>query len=243
MTPPQPAPRSASGRREPLTRERVLEAAVALADDEGLPGLTMRALAAVLGVEAMSLYHHVANKDALLDGVVEVVMGEVHAAARTAEADAPSPDVDWRGALRSRVLAAREVMLAHPWAPAVLESRTELSPPVIVWFDGIVGILRDGGLDWDLVHHSVHAIGSRALGFSQELFQPDAGTAPEGADAEAEAQLAAMAALVPNLAGMLAAVAHDDPDTTLGWCDDQEEFEFGIDVLLAGIEQRRTATP
>lgn len=219
-----------------LSRQRVLRAAVALADRDGLDALTMRRLAGDLGVEAMSLYHHVANKEALLDGVVEVVVDEVLAA--VAEVDGPDPARDWQGALRARVLAARTVMLRHPWAPRVLETRTEIGLGMVRYFDGVLGILRAGGFDWDLAHHAMHALGSRALGFAQELFQPD----DPGGDPDADAaEFMQMAELAPNLVGMLAAVAHDEPGQTLGWCDDQTEFEFSLDVLLDGLERRRAS--
>ncbi|MBS3939360.1 MAG: TetR/AcrR family transcriptional regulator C-terminal domain-containing protein [Actinobacteria bacterium] len=220
-----------------LSRQRVLDAAVALADREGLDSLTMRRLAAELGVEAMSLYHHVANKDAILDGLVEVVTGEILEA--VGQADAPDPHDDWRTAMRTRILAARTVMLRHPWAPRVIETRTSISPALMGYYDGVLGIMRAGGFSWDLAHQAMHALGSRALGFTQELFQPDDAGAGE---AETMTMLAQMAELFPNLVGMLAEVAHDDPEPGLGWCDDQREFEFGLDLLLDGLEHRRAAS-
>lgn len=143
---------------------------------------------------------------------------------------------DWQGALRARILAAREIMLRHRWAPRVLETRTEMNMPVIAWFDQVLGVLRAGGFSWDLAHHAMHALGSRALGFTQELFEPDDAAA---ADEEAVAMLEAMAAAFPNIVGMMTEVAHDDPDSTIGWCDDQHEFEFALDLLLDGLERRR----
>jgi hypothetical protein len=99
-------------------------------------------------------------------------------------------------------------------------------------------ILRAGGFSHDLAHHSLHALGSRVIGFSQELFDPGDAT---GGDASEE-MLAAMATQIPHLVAMLGEVAHDDPGSTLGWCDDQTEFEFGIDVVLDGLERRRAST-
>jgi AcrR family transcriptional regulator len=215
--------------RAALSRARVLETAVTLADREGIGGLTMRGLASELGVEAMSLYHHVANKHDLLDGVAEAVAGEMLDA--VARDDATG---GWKDALRRRILIAREVMLRHPWAPGVFESRTSFGPQVVRYTDGVVGLLRRGGLSHDLVHHAMHALGSRAYGFTQELFDP-AGSADQDASPELLAQMAAEA---PNLVEMLAHVAHDDPGSTLGWCDDQSEFEFGLDLLLDGLERR-----
>lgn len=227
-----------SAARGPLSRQRVLDTAVALADRVGLKGLTMRAVAAELGVEAMSLYHHVANKEALLDGLAEVIVAEAVAVADAVSA--PAPEVDWRGAVRARVLAARRVMLAHPWAPAVLQTRTSMSPDIMVWFDRLLGVMVAGGVSWDLGHQAMHALGSRALGFSQELFAPAAG---ESSGDEEMTDMAAVAETLPNLVAMLAAISHDEPDSSIGWCDDQAEFEFALDVLLDGIEDRRTRTP
>ncbi|WP_203137343.1 TetR/AcrR family transcriptional regulator [Microbacterium sp. JZ31] len=217
--------------RTALTRARVLDTAVALADRKGIGGLTMRSLAAELGVEAMSLYHHVANKDDLLDGVADAIAGEIQAAV----AELPAPEAaEWKAALRRRILTARQVMLRHPWAPGVFESRTAFGPQIVRYTDGFVGLLRLGGLSHDLVHHAMHALGSRAYGFTQELFDP-AGSADQDASPELLAQMASEA---PNLIEMLAHIAHDDPGSTLGWCDDQSEFEFGLDLLLDGLERR-----
>ncbi|WP_306204095.1 TetR/AcrR family transcriptional regulator C-terminal domain-containing protein [Actinoplanes sp. RD1] len=217
--------------RQPLSRDRVLRAAVAVADRDGIEALTMRRLAEEVGAEAMSLYHHVANKQQILDGVIEVVLGEVNEAVGALRL--PSRGAAWKAAVRARALTARQVFLRHPWAPAVLESRTTPLPAVLIYHDGVAGLLRDGGFTYDQIHHALHALGSRALGFTQELFDPGGGPAadlalpPEVADA------------LPNLAAMLAGVAHDEPASTLGWCDDQAEFEFGLDLLLDGLDRLR----
>lgn len=222
--------------RIPLSRRRVLRAAVGLADRDGLDSLTMRRLAQEVGVEAMSLYHHVANKQAVFDGVVEVVLAEIMAAVEKAEG--PSPEEDWQAALRSRILAAREVLLRHPWAPQLLESRSSTSPFLIAYYDRVVALLRAGGFSFDLAHRALHALGSRALGFTQELFRADgAGTS----NAEGAAMAEGMADQFPNIAGMLVDAVHDDPDGTLGFCDDQFEFEFALDLILEGLERRRAA--
>lgn len=231
-----PAPTDLDGEVEPripLSRGRVLRAAIGLADRDGIDALTMRRLAQELDVEAMSLYHHVANKQALLDGIAEVVLTEAHAAVEAAEL--PAPTEDWQAALRGRILAARSVMLRHPWAPQVLASRTEMNPTVLAWFDQVLGTMIAGGFSYDLAHHAMHALGSRALGFTQELFVP---ADPDAGDDEAMAELAQMADRYPHLTAMLAEVVHDD-EGSLGWCDDQAEFEFGLDVLLDGLERRR----
>ena len=227
---------TAKPERTPLSRERIMRAAVDVADAEGIAAVSMRRIGQALGVEAMSLYNHVAGKEALLDAMVEQVATELGAV--VASLDAPDPARDWRGALRARALAAREVMLRHRWAPGVLETRTTMNLDIVRYYDGVVGILRAGGFSNDLTHHSLHALGSRVIGFSQELFDPGDAAAGHAS----EEMLAAMASQIPHLVEMLGEVAHDDPGSTLGWCDDQTEFEFGLDVVLDGLERRRAST-
>ena len=226
-----PQARSGSRTRIPLNRERVLRAAVKLADEGGIESVTMRRLAEELGAEAMSLYYHVANKDDLLDGIADAVAMEINRAAD--RAGAPSGGASWKTAMRRRILAARQVLLRHPWAPGLFETRTTTSPAIIGHFDALVGLMRDGGFSHDLAHHALHALGSRALGFSQELFDPGDGAAPS------DAAVAEMASQFPHLAAMLTEIAHDDPESTLGWCDDQTEFEFGLDLILDGLDNMR----
>ena len=219
--------------RVPLTRERILDAAVALADEGGLEALTMRGLAQALDVEAMSLYYHLANKEALLDGVGEVIVEEILGAI-TGLAPATGPE-DWRESLRARVLTARQVMLHHKWAPDVLETRTTMNGAVLRYYHEILGIFKTGGMSWDLTHHSLHALGSRALGFTQELFDPAPGTDDDEISEELMTQ---MAVDLPLFVEFIGAISHvDGEDQTLGWCDDQTEFEFALDVLLDGIER------
>lgn len=221
-----------------MTRDRVLRAGVDLADEAGLETVSMRRLGQELGVEAMSLYNHVASKDDLVDGMVELVMVEVNRTAQEVR-DGAEPGAEWRGVLRAQVLASRRHMLRHPWLPGALESRTVMSAGVARYFDGVLATLLAGGFSNDLGHHALHALGSRALGFSQELFAPG----NDEQDAASQAAMAAMATELPHLMAMLAEVAHDDPESTLGWCDDQSEFEFGLDVLLDGLERRRPGAP
>ena len=222
--------------RIPLSRARVLDAAVALADRDGIDALTMRNLAGELGVEAMSLYHHVANKEALLTGVVDTIVGEIEQ--ELGGFDVEAGRQDWVPVLRDRILTARGVMLRHRWAPGVIETRTTMTPTLLRYMDSMLGIMIEGGCSNDLGHHAMHALGSRALGFNQELFAPDD---PDDSEENGQATLAQLADRIPYLAGMLSEITHDDPDSTLGWCDDQTEFEFGLDVLLEGIERRRLA--
>jgi AcrR family transcriptional regulator len=221
--------------RVPLTRERVLRAAVELADERGIESVTMRSLGHELGVEAMSLYNHVSNKSDVLDGVVEVVAAEVLAAVE--EIEPPSPG-EWKPAMRRRILAAREVLLRHRWAPAVLETRTTAPHAVLRHYDALLGLMLDAGFSLDLAHHALHALGSRTLGFSQELFVAgDDDVSPE----VATAMLQQMAGLYPHLGALVRAVYHDTGSTLGSGCDDQFEFEFGLDLILDGLERLRAA--
>jgi AcrR family transcriptional regulator len=219
--------------REPLSRERTLAAAVALADTAGLRALTMRRLAADLGVEAMSLYYHLPGKEGLLDGLVETVINEINAEVALAETNN-----DWRTGLRRRFLAAREIMLRHPWAPGLLSSRKTIPFGVYAYYDAIVATLISGGFSYQVAHRALHAFGSLALGFAQEVFSPASAGGDTDVDA-AEEELSAMAEALPHLTAMMAAEAHDTADPTLGWCDSQIEFEFTIDLLLDGIARAR----
>ncbi|HWH01438.1 MAG TPA: TetR/AcrR family transcriptional regulator [Pilimelia sp.] len=239
---------AARARREPLSRERVLAAAVALADAEGIQALTMRRLAALLGVEAMSLYHHLPAKEALLDGVVEAVLAELDAEVGRLGDHASADDgagpggnaggAQWRARLRGQFLAARRVMLRHPWAPGLLGSRRTVPARVLAYYDGIVGTLVGAGFSYHLAHRALHAFGSMPLGFVQELFSP--ASVGDSAQVDAvEADLAAMADALPHLTAMVMAASHDADDPTLGWCDSQVEFEFTLDLLLDGLARLR----
>lgn len=218
--------------RIPLSRIRVLQAAVAFADAEGIDSLSMRKLGQQLGVEAMSLYNHVKNKEDLLNGMVDTIVAEI---------DMTLSGSDWKSSMRHRILAARKALVAHPWASRVIETRTDMSPAMIAYYDGIIGMFRDGGFSMDLIHHALHALGSRVLGFSQELFD-------EGDDLAESPEMAAimlqqMTEHYPNLSAMVQEMnLHEDGSPQVGTgCDDQIEFEFGIDLLLNGLEQLRIA--
>jgi AcrR family transcriptional regulator len=221
--------------REPLSRERVLAAAVALADADGLPALTMRRLAADLGVEAMSLYYHLPGKNGLLDGLVETVIAEV-----VGKVDAaPGGTGDWRATLRGWFLIAREVMLRHPWAPTLMGPGRGVPAVVYAYYERILATLIEAGFSYRIAHRALHAFGSMPLGFVQELFSPDPGSSGSS-DQAGEAELAAMAGALPHLAAMVAAELHDATDPVLGWCDSQVEFEFTLDLLLDGLDRFRS---
>ncbi len=223
--------------RRPLSRERVLDAAIALADREGVAAVTMRRLAGDLGVEAMSLYHHLPGKSGLLDAVVERVGAEVDAAVQVAQA---SGDLDdWRATLRRRFLAARQVMLRHPWAPGLIGSRTTIPPVVYAQYEAILATMVEAGFSYHLAHRAMHAFGSMPLGFVQELFSPDAAGGEEIDPETAQAELAQMAEVLPHITAMVTSEVHDNDGDMLGWCDSQVEFEFTLDLLLDGLERLR----
>ncbi|WP_329200525.1 MULTISPECIES: TetR/AcrR family transcriptional regulator C-terminal domain-containing protein [unclassified Streptomyces] len=222
------AERTGTARRSPLNRDRVLRVAVALADDTGIEGLSMRKLAQELGVVPMALYKHVAGKEELLDGMVDVVVGGI---------DDPPPGTDWKDAVRNRILSARSALRGHAWASQVLRSRSRPTPAVLAHLDSVIGTFRAGGLSVDLTHHVMHALGSRVLGFTQELYDtpPPQPTPPDpGPAAEASA---AAAARYPHVTELARAVAHDQGSVVGQGCDDQFEFEFALDLLLDGFEK------
>jgi AcrR family transcriptional regulator len=205
--------------RIPLSRARVLRAAAALADSAGVESLTMRRLAQELGVEAMSLYNHVASKDDLLNGLVELVIEEI---------EIPPSESDWRATLRQRALSARSLMARHPWAPALIALPASRNRAMVRYLDGVVGCLRHAGFTPELMHHAVHLLDSRMFGFTQELFY-EGEVAPE---VTAIAQGHAFAEEYPNIAEVIGEMRHDD----------EVEFAFGLDLILDGLERLRAST-
>jgi AcrR family transcriptional regulator len=213
--------------REPLSRDRVLRTAVSLADEGGVDSISMRRIAQELGVVPMALYKHVANKDELLNGMIDVVVAEI---------DPPIEGADWKTTMRERILSARRALLRHAWASRVLESRGEPTPTVIAYMDSMMGVFLAGGFSVDLMHHAMHVMGSRILGFSQELFD-DTSSMP---DEEAAEMWAQVADAYPNIAKLIpvALGTHEGP-VVGGGCDDQFEFEFALDLILDGLDRLR----
>jgi AcrR family transcriptional regulator len=210
--------------RVPLTKERVLLTAVALADEGGIESLSMRRLAQTLDVVPMALYRHVSNKDEMLDGMVDVVVREI---------EPPLSGASWKTAIRARILSARRALLRHPWASRVIETRTTPTPAVLEYMDSMIGLFRAGGFSLDLTHHAMHAMGSRMLGFSQELFNDNADVDPE---IEAE-MWGAMADAYPYIHEIYVAISHDDASVVGPGCDDGFEFEFALDLMLDGLQR------
>jgi AcrR family transcriptional regulator len=206
----------------PLNRERVLRAAVALADEQGLNALTMRRLGERLGVEAMSLYNHVANKDDILGGMVELVYGEI---------ELPDDAPDWKTAMRRRAISAREVLGQHPWALMLMDSRISPGPATLRHHNWVIGRLRAGGFPIDLAAHAFSILDSFIFGFViQDTSLPfdTAGDASETAAAMTEEFPVEQ---YPHLAELIAEhVMRPGYRYT-------DEFPFGLEMILDGLER------
>jgi AcrR family transcriptional regulator len=203
----------------------VLQAAVALADEGGIESLTMRKLGQALGVEAMSLYHHVANKDALLDGMVDLIFGEI---------DLPADGAGWKAAMRQRAVSARAALRRHPWAIGLMESRSSPGPANLRHHDAVIGCLRRAGFSVALTAHAYSLLDSYVYGFAlQEAGLPF--DTPEETAELAQTMVAGFPAdAYPHLTEL--AVEHVlQPGYDYG-----EEFEFGLDLILDGLERAAT---
>jgi AcrR family transcriptional regulator len=212
--------------RPPLTRRRVLAAAVALADRGGVSSLSMRKLGQELGVEAMSLYHHVANKDDILDGIVDVVFGEI---------DLPSGDVGWKAAMRQRAISARGALRRHPWAIGLMESRRTPGPANLRHHEAVLACLRQAGFPVALTAHAYALLDSYVYGFAlQEVSLPF--DTPEETAAVAETIMAAFPTDAYPYFTELATEHVLQPGYDFG-----DEFEYGLDLILDGLERALAA--
>ena len=206
--------------RPTLDRTRVLDAAVALADESGLEGMSMRRLADVLGVTPMALYKHVAHREELVDGMVERVVAGID----------PAPAGEpWRDALRTRILSARAVMTRHGWAQAAVETRTAAGPAVLAYMDSLMRVMFDGGLSPDLVHHAMHALSTRMWGLTRDVLPTPAVPADP---AERERFLAGFTGTYPAIVRLATTASHAGDG-----CDADAEFAFALDLLLDGLER------
>lgn len=221
--------------REPLNRARALEAAVALADESGIDSVSMRNLAARLGVVPMALYKHVANKDDLLGGMVDAVIAEYDLEAPTA--------ADWKEGVRGRVLSARRALGRHPWARQVIETRTTRTPSVLGYMDALAGVFIAGGFSPDLTHHVMHVLGHRIWGFSPEAFdESHTAPGPPLVDPTSDPQrqqemIARMQQAYPHIVAIALAASEGDAARLGAGCDEQFEFEFALDLLLDSFER------
>ena len=205
-------------RRVPLSRERVLRAAVALADQSGIESLTMRRLGQELGVEAMSLYNHVANKDAILDGVVDLVLGDI---------EVPPTGTHWKTAMRERAISAHEVLLAHPWAAMLIMSRFNIGPGMTRYLDATLGRLREGGFSITGALDAWNTLDSHLYGFTlQELNLPFEVDQTQQVSADVLGQLPADE--YPHVVEVITEIMHSGR---------KEDFELGLDLILDGLER------
>ncbi|MGV9301710.1 TetR/AcrR family transcriptional regulator C-terminal domain-containing protein, partial [Amycolatopsis sp. NPDC003676] len=204
--------------RTPLTRERVLRAAIDLADQEGLDALSMRKLAKAVGVEAMSLYNHVANKEDLLDGIVDLVVAEIYV---------PRADGDWRAELRHRATSAHEVLLRHRWATGLLGSRVNVGPAMLRYIDATLACLITAGFSYEQADRAWNALDSHIYGFTLQAINFPLDPAEYASAAqrflpliptETHPHMHALAALVID--GTHSGIA---------------DFTFGLDLLLGGL--------
>ena len=216
--------RSRTAARAGLTRERVLRAAVDLADAEGLDALSVRSLGEALGAHAMSLYNHVAGKEDLLDGMVDLVVAEI---------EVPSREDPWRLAMRRRALSAHATLLRHPWACALMMSQSNVGPARIRYVDATLGVLHAAGFSLPMADHAWTALDSYIYGFT--LLKLNFPFAPGQYAAVAAAYLPSLPAQqFPAMFALTRLVAE-------GRHDGLHELEFGLDLLLDGLEKVREA--
>jgi AcrR family transcriptional regulator len=210
--------------RTPLNRDRVLRAAVAFADEHGIASLSMRKLGDVLGVEAMSLYNHVANKSELLDGMVDVVFGEIAL---------PAGGSDWRAAMRRRATSARDVLARHRWAIGLMEPRTSPGPASLRHHDAVIGNLREGGFSIEMAAHALSVLDSYIYGFALQEANLPFDTGAESAKLAQTILLDFPSDEYPHLTELT--VEH----VLRPGYDHGDEYEFGLDLILDGLERAR----
>jgi AcrR family transcriptional regulator len=220
------APAKPAERRARLSRARVLQAAAALADSSGLQSLTMRKLGEALGVEAMSLYNHVASKDDLLEGMVDLLFSEIHL---------PLPGIDWKTAMRQRANSARQVLSRHPWGIGLMDSPTSPGPATLRHHDAVLGSLRHAGFSVGLAAHAFSALDSYIYGFALQEASLPFDTAEETAELAEMILQQLPADQYPHLAELT--IEH----VLQPGYDYANEFEFGLDLILDGLERARTA--
>ena len=209
--------------RVPLTRDRILRAAIRIADEEGLDALTMRRLGQELGVQAMSLYNHVANKDDLYQGIVDLAMSEI---------EVPSPELDWKAALRQSAISAYQAFVRHPWACNLHMATPRINDDRMLWMEGVLRTLREAGFSPNMTHHAYHALDSHITGFTLWLVSMPFDSREELLDLAEQ--------FIPRISPdrfpyvIEHAKEHlEDPDP-----DEPSEFEFGLDLILEGLERR-----
>ena len=220
------AKRRTKSPRAPLTRDRILGVAIRLADKKGIASVTMRNLARALRVEAMSLYNHVANKDALLDGIVDIVISEI---------DVPVIGGDWKKSMRARAISAHQVLLRHPWATQLIVSRINVGPAGLRYVDATIGCLRAAGFTYAMADRAWNAIDSHIYGFTlQELNFPV--DPSEYADTATNFLPLIPADQYPSLHALSQLVIEGQHEGT-------QDFEFGLKLILDGLERSIGSQP
>jgi AcrR family transcriptional regulator len=210
--------------RIPLTRERVLRAALALADAGGIESLTMRKLGQELGVEAMSLYNHVENKDDIVDGITELVLAEI---------EVPSGGRDWKSEIRRTAISSHDVFLRHRWACSLMMSRPKASTPRMLWMEAVLRTLREAGFSADMTHHAYHALDSHITGFTLWQVNMPFETKAELLDLAQGFLQQIPADAYPYI------IEHAEQHLAPESPDGATEFEFGLELILDGLERLR----
>jgi AcrR family transcriptional regulator len=210
--------------RTPLSRDRVLQAAIALADENGIDSLSMRKLADELGVKAMSLYNHVAGKDDLLDGIVDAAWGEIVV---------PSADAGWKTGIRELAISTHETLLRHPWA-SDLWARQKPGLARLRYGDSLLGYFRNAGFSKDLTYHAYHIVESYILGYTIQVLSYRAVDMDQFAGIAASFMRGDFAAEYPHFTEHVR--QHMEPDPGL---EDVSAYELGLDLLLDGLERLR----
>lgn len=206
----------------PLSRERILRTALKIADEDGIDALSMRRLARHLGVQAMSLYNHVANKDDLLDGIVDLVVSEI---------EVPSLEVGWKVTMRQRAISARAVLLRHPWATMAIVSRINVGAAMLRYVDRTLGCLVEAGFSLERADQVWNAIDSHIYGFTlQELSFPF-----ETAE-YSEAAKSGLSLIPVEQYPYLNQLTHE---VIKGSYDGIHDFEFGLELILKGLDEFR----
>ena len=210
--------------RARLSRDRVLRAAMAVADAGGLETLTMRTLGQELGVGPMALYRHVASKDDLVDGIVDLVFDQI---------ELPAPGADWRTAMRDRAIAVRDALMRHRWAIGLMESRRNPGPANLRHHDAVIGNLRAAGFDMAMAAHAYSLLDSYIYGFAQTQMNLPFESTTEIAEVAEEMLAPFPLNAYPNLAAFITEHAMK-PGYDYG-----DEFEYGLDVILGGLQGAR----
>jgi AcrR family transcriptional regulator len=208
----------------PLSRERIMQTALHLADEGGLDNISMRKLAQALGVEAMSLYNHVSNKDEVLDGIADLVVSEI---------EVPEIGGDWRQALRRRAISAHTVLRSHPWSPLLIASRINVGPAMLRYINATLGCMREAGFSYELADRAWNALDSHIYGFT--LLEMNFPLDPSEYVGAATQFIHLLPQETHPYMRELTQLVID------GKHRGTQSFEFGLDLLLSGLEQQRQA--